>query len=613
MSETTGRKSRKIEVDTLTSMIKRILRENGRDYLADYAIAIACLLLVALTTAFTAWIMEAVINEAFAKKNSDVIWIICGAILATFIIRGFASYGQSVILSRIGNNLVARYQRRLIDHLMALNVSWYSNTRSAQIAAQVSQNVAGIRDVMNLTVTSFARDLITLVALLGVMVAKDPLLSLISFVVAPPVILSLRYISKRLRSATRQAIELNSRVLGAMQEAVQGITIVKAFTMESEISARTGELIAAAEERSNRIARLSERTAPLTETVAGFAISSVIAYAAYRSIYGNVLPGAFFSFITALLLAYDPARRLARLQVNLERAVVNARMIYEILDTRPAQRDAPDAISLTVKGGEVEFRNVSFSYQSGERVLDNVSFIARAGETTAIVGPSGAGKSTLISLLPRFYDPTSGQVLIDGVDIAHVTKRSLRTNLAYVSQQPWLFEGTIRDNIRYGRPDASDEEVEQAARQAYAHDFILAQPQGYDTPLGENGANLSGGQRQRVSIARALVRDAPVLLLDEATSSLDNESEAAVQKALETAMSGRTVLVIAHRLSTIYGADRIIVMQGGQIVESGTHEELAGTRDGLYSRLQKMNAGPAERPKRAQAQQPTEKGEGQAE
>lgn len=613
MSEPTGRKSRKIEVDTLTSMIKRILRENGRDYLADYAIAIACLLLVALTTAFTAWIMEAVINEAFAKKNSDVIWIICGAILATFIIRGFASYGQSVILSRIGNNLVARYQRRLIDHLMALNVSWYSNTRSAQIAAQVSQNVAGIRDVMNLTVTSFARDLITLVALLGVMVAKDPLLSLISFVVAPPVILSLRYISKRLRSATRQAIELNSRVLGAMQEAVQGITIVKAFTMESEISARTGELIAAAEERSNRIARLSERTAPLTETVAGFAISSVIAYAAYRSIYGNVLPGAFFSFITALLLAYDPARRLARLQVNLERAVVNARMIYEILDTRPAQRDAPDAISLTVKGGEVEFRNVSFSYQSGERVLDNVSFIARAGETTAIVGPSGAGKSTLISLLPRFYDPTSGQVLIDGVDIAHVTKRSLRTNLAYVSQQPWLFEGTIRDNIRYGRPDASDEEVEQAARQAYAHDFILAQPQGYDTPLGENGANLSGGQRQRVSIARALVRDAPVLLLDEATSSLDNESEAAVQKALETAMSGRTVLVIAHRLSTIYGADRIIVMQGGQIVESGTHEELAGTRDGLYSRLQKMNAGPAERPKRAQAQQPTEKGEGQAE
>lgn len=613
MSEPTGRKSRKIEVDTLTSMIKRILRENGRDYLADYAIAIACLLLVALTTAFTAWIMEAVINEAFAKKNSDVIWIICGAILATFIIRGFASYGQSVILSRIGNNLVARYQRRLIDHLMALNVSWYSNTRSAQIAAQVSQNVAGIRDVMNLTVTSFARDLITLVALLGVMVAKDPLLSLISFVVAPPVILSLRYISKRLRSATRQAIELNSRVLGAMQEAVQGITIVKAFTMESEISARTGELIAAAEERSNRIARLSERTAPLTETVAGFAISSVIAYAAYRSIYGNVLPGAFFSFITALLLAYDPARRLARLQVNLERAVVNARMIYEILDTRPAQRDAPDAISLTVKGGEVEFRNVSFSYQSGERVLDNVSFIARAGETTAIVGPSGAGKSTLISLLPRFYDPTSGQVLIDGVDIAHVTKRSLRTNLAYVSQQPWLFEGTIRDNIRYGRPDASDEEVEQAARQAYAHDFILAQPQGYDTPLGENGANLSGGQRQRVSIARALVRDAPVLLLDEATSSLDNESEAAVQKALETAMSGRTVLVIAHRLSTIYGADRIIVMQGGQIVESGTHEELAGTRDGLYSRLQKMNAGPAERPTRAQAQQPTEKGEGQAE
>ena len=576
----------KQDVESLTMVIRRIIRENGRDYVKTYIFAAVCLVLVAASTAFMAWVMEAVINEAFAKKNADVVWLICGSVLGAFVIRGAASYGQAVALAEVGNNLVARYQQRLIDHLMTLGVSYFGDTRSAQIAAQISQNVAGIRDVMNLTITSFARDLLTLIALIVVMVTKDPILSVIVFVGAPPVLLALRYISKRLRSATRESIDLNSRVLSAMQETVQGITIVKAFTMEPQISGRTEELIKAAEDRSNRIARLTERTSPLTETVAGLAISGVIAYAAFRSIYGDVLPGAFFSFITALLLAYDPARRLARLQINLERAVVNARMIYEILDEEPTQGDRPGAADISVKGGEIEFRNIGFGYGQGEIVLDDVSFTAEAGKTTAIVGPSGAGKSTLISLVPRFYDPATGQVLIDGIDIAAVTKTSLRHQIAYVSQQPWLFEGSIRDNLRYARPEATDAEIEEAAKLANAHEFILAQPRGYDTMLGENGVNLSGGQRQRISIARALVRNAPILLLDEATSALDNESEAAVQKALESAMQNRTVLVIAHRLSTIARADRIVVMQAGRVVESGTHAELSAAKDGLYARLQ---------------------------
>jgi subfamily B ATP-binding cassette protein MsbA len=574
------------DVESLTMVIRRIIRENGRDYVKTYIFAAFCLVLVAASTAFMAWIMEAVINEAFAKKNADVIWLICGSVLAAFIIRGAASYGQAVALAQVGNNLVARYQQRLIDHLMRLGVGYFGETRSAQIAAQISQNVAGIRDVMNLTITSFARDLLTLIALIAVMISKDPVLSLIVFVGAPPILIALRYISKRLRSATRESIDINSRVLSAMQETVQGITIVKAFTMEPQISERTSHLIGSAEERSNRIARLTERTSPLTETVAGLAISGVIAYAAYRSIYGDVLPGAFFSFITALLLAYDPVRRLARLQINLERAVVNARMIYEILDEEPTQGDRSSAVDIEIPRGEIEFRDVGFAYGNGEKVLDGVSFTAEAGKTTAIVGPSGAGKSTLISLVPRFYDPSEGQVLIDGVDIADVTKGSLRHQIAYVSQQAWLFEGTIRDNLRYARPEATDAEIEDAAKLAHAHDFILGQPQGYDTPLGENGANLSGGQRQRISIARALVRNAPILLLDEATSALDNESEAAVQKALESAMADRTVLVIAHRLSTIAKADKIVVMQAGHVVESGSHAELSDTTDGLYARLQ---------------------------
>ncbi len=579
-----------VDNETMIEVLKRVFAENARDHIKGYSFAIFCLLMVAGTTAFTAWIMDSVINEAFVNRRADIVWVICASIFAAFVIRGFATYGQSVALSKIGNNIVARYQKRIYSHLMTLSVGYLSESRSAHLAAQVSQNIGGIRDVMNMTVTSVTRDLLTFIALVGVMIVKDPLLSLIIVVIVPPLVLGLRYISKRLRQATRDAVILNSRVLGAMQETLQGIAIVKAFTMEKQLEQRVEKVINSAEGRANRIARLTERTAPLTETIAGVAVSSVLAYAAYRAIYDNVPPGAFFAFVTALLLAYDPARRLARLQVSMERAVVNARMIYEILDMKPLQREKRDASALNVSNATVELRNVEFAYAESDKILKGVSFVAEGGKTTALVGPSGAGKSTIINLIPRFYDPTAGAILIDGQNIADVTIRSVRHNLAYVSQQPYLFEGSIRDNIRYGRPDATDAEIEEAAKLAFAHDFILAQPQGYETPVGENGMTLSGGQRQRLSIARALVRNAPILLLDEATSALDTESEAVVQKALDTAMMGRTVIVIAHRLSTVVKADKIVVMNEGLVVEEGTHETLARQEDGLYARLNNLQA-----------------------
>lgn len=591
-------KDRKPEVSssTVAGTLKRVIAENGRDHIRGYAFAIACLVLVAGSTAFTAWIMEAVVNEAFANKRADLVLLICSAIFGTFVLRGFASYGEAVTLAKIGNNIVARYQRRLYTHLMSLSVGYFSESRSAYLAAQISQNVTGIRDVLNLTVTSTARDLLTLVALIGVMISKDWVLSLIVFAVAPPLIYALRYVSRRLRTATRDAIEVNSHVLGAMQETVQGIAIVKAFTMEQQLDQKVQGIIDTAEHRANRIARLSERTSPLTESFAGLAIASVLAYAAFRSIYDNVPPGAFFSFVTALLMAYDPARRLAKLQVQIERAVVNARMIYALLDLEPQQRETPDAADLVVTEARIELKNVSFAYGDGSPILNSVDIVAEGGRTTALVGPSGAGKSTIIALVPRFYDPSEGAILIDGQDIAKVTKSSLRRQLAYVSQQPYLFEGSIRDNIRYGRPDATDAEVEDAARLAHAHDFITAQPKGYDTPVGENGVTLSGGQRQRLSIARALVRNAPILLLDEATSALDNESEAAVQKALDGAMKGRTVVVVAHRLSTVVKAHKIVVMSEGRVIEEGSHEELALRQDGLYARLNNLQAPAKELP-----------------
>ncbi|WP_279479427.1 ABC transporter ATP-binding protein [Aureimonas sp. SK2] len=575
-------------------LLKRIFAENGREHIRGYAFASVCLVLVALSTAFLAWIMRDVIDEIFVEGNRAVLFSLPFAVFVSFLVRGLASYGQGVVLARIGNDIVARYQRRLFAHLTELSVDFYGENRSAQLAARINQNVTGVRETLNLTVTSIARDLLTLIFLIGAMFWQDWVLSLIALTAGPPIAIMIAGLSRKLRRATRQSVDLNSRVLGSMQETAQGIQVVKAFTMEELLRERTDGLIRQAEERSNRIAVITERSGPVTETVAGLAVAAVIAWSGYRSIVYGYSPGAMFAFITALLLAYDPARRLARLQVQLEKALVNARMIYEILDEPPRQQDATDAKALVVSRGEVVFEDVRFAYAGGEDVIRGLSFTAPAGRTTALVGASGGGKSTVLALLERFYDPVSGRILIDGQDIRAVTKRSLRTQISYVPQQPVLFEGTIRDNIRFGRPEADDAAVEAAARRAQAEEFILAQPLGYETPVGESGATLSGGQRQRLSIARALLRDAPILVLDEATSALDSRSEVLVQRALEEAMKGRTVLVVAHRLSTIVGADQILVVDRGRVVEGGSHAELIRREGGLYARFHALQSGAGE-------------------
>ncbi len=572
-------------------IIKRVFRENGREYIRDYILAASCMVLVASTTFGVAWLMKPVIDKIFVEQREDLILPICGAVIVAFLIRGAATYGQGVLLAKIGNNIVARYQQRMFDHLMRLGVSYYSGERSGRLAARINENVGGIRELMNMTLNAVARDAVMLIGLIGVMFWQDPKLSLIAILVGPPLIWAVNYLMRRLRTVAREAVVLNSRVNGAIQEATQGVTIVKAFTMEEQLSSRISGLISAAEARANKIARVQERTAPIAESLAGFAIAGVIAYGGFEVVRNNTPPGALFSFITALMLAYDPARRLARVQVALERSLVNARMIYEILDIEPQQGDAPDAAALDVKKAKIQFSDVSFSYSEDLPVLDGVTFDANAGKTTAIVGASGAGKSTLVALLQRFYDLDGGSIEIDGQNIAGVTKHSLRRSIAFVSQAPYLFEGTIADNIRYGNPDASLEQVKQAARTAQAEEFILQQPQGYDTPVGESGSTMSGGQRQRLSIARALVRDAPILLLDEATSALDNESEKQVQAALDQVMKGRTTIVIAHRLSTVVKADKIVVLEAGKLVEQGTHKQLVSRKNGAYARFYQLGAG----------------------
>jgi ATP-binding cassette subfamily B protein len=588
------KKKKKIDTGEATRVIRRMMSENIGEYKKNYIIAIIASLIVGGSNAALAYMMKPMIDKIFYEQNLPLIWVICGTLLAIFILRGFSGYVQAVELAKIGNNLVARYQKRIFDHLMKLGLDFYNDTRSGHLAAQINQNVSGIRDLLNMTISSIARDFISLIGLVAMMFYMDPMLSVAIFLIGPPLILAVAYISRRIRSVTRDLVHLNSHLLGAMQESVQGIAVVKAFTMEDQLRAKIGNLIDMSEGRSNKIAKVSERTTPISEILAGFAVSGVLAYSGYRAILDHQPPGATFAFITAMLLAYDPARRLARLQVGLEKALVNARMIYEVLDIKPHQRDAADAVALNPGPGEIQFENLYFSYSELAPVLHGVSFVAKAGETTAIIGASGAGKSTLINLVQRFYDLDKGTILFDGQDISKVTKRSLRHAVAYVSQQPYLFEGTIADNIRYGRPDATEEEIVKAAQLAHAHDFILQQPQGYDTPIGENGATLSGGQRQRISIARAIVRKAPVLLLDEATSALDNESEKRVQQALETIMKGRTTIVIAHRLSTVVNADRIVVMEAGRVVEEGRHDALIAIPNGVYARFYQLQSGSAD-------------------
>jgi ATP-binding cassette subfamily B protein len=566
-------------------VLKRVVAENAREYVGIYALAVLCLLAVAVATAAIPWVMPPLIDEVFYERRFDLVPWICLAVIGVFVIRGAASYGQTVLLARIGNNLVARYQKRIFDHLMRLGLAFYGSERSGRLAAQINENVLGIRDMLSMTLRAIASDAVMLLALVGAMISLDPVLSVIAVLIGPPLIYAVNAIMRRLRQVARQAVEVNARLVGTMQEATQGIAVVKAFTMEEQLSAKMATLVAEAEGRANKIVRVSERVTPISEVLAGFAVAGVIAYAAWRVTAEGTPPGSVFGFITALLLAYDPARRLARVQVNLERSLVNARMIYELLDSDPGERDRKGAPALRVAGGEVRFEDVFFAYQPGQSVLNGVSFVAEAGRTTALVGGSGSGKSTLLALLERFHVPASGTVSIDGQDIQTVSRASLRGAIAYVSQQPYLFEGTVRDNIRYGRPDATDAEIEQAARLAHADLFVRALPQGYDTPMGENGATLSGGQRQRLSIARAIVRNAPILLLDEATSALDTESEAAVQKALQAAMEGRTTIVIAHRLSTVVDADRIVVLEAGYVVEEGTHAELLADVAGVYARF----------------------------
>jgi ATP-binding cassette subfamily B protein len=570
------------------ALIRRLIVEHGQRQWKRYAIALLLMAISAGGTALSAYLIGDVINAAYVERDFRLIFVLSAVAVIIFAVKGLATFGHAVMLSRIGNNIVAENQRRMFDKVLQQNISAFADRHSSELLARLTTGAAAASQVLNLIVTAIGRDLLTLVALVGVMVLQDPIMSLFAFLVAPPALLILRKMVRRIYTVARSQFTGGTHIMETLQETLQGMRIVKAFTLEDVMRARLDANVAAVERDANKMARVANRASPLMETLGGFAIATAMVYAGYRVIYMGATPGQFFSFLAAFLLAYEPAKRLARLNIELNTALVGVRILFEVIDSpasEPADEQKPP---LTLRQGRIEFDNVRFAYRPDEPVLRGLSFAAEPGKVTALVGPSGGGKSTILNLILRLYEIEGGTIVIDGQNVAAVSRRSLRGQIGYVGQDVFLFRGSVRENIALGRPGATEDQIVAAANAACAHDFIMSFPAGYDTPVGEHGLQLSGGQRQRIAVARALIKDAPVILLDEATASLDSESERQVQEAIEHLCQGRTTLAIAHRLHTIMHADRIHVVEQGMIVESGRHDELLrkGGRYASFYRLQ---------------------------
>jgi ATP-binding cassette subfamily B protein len=582
------------EYSTLV-LVRRLLIDEALVHWPRYAIASLLMLVAAAGTALSAYLLGTMTNEAYVNRNFQGIVIIGIITMAIFAAKGMASYGATVMLSSIGNRIVADNQQRMFDKLLRENMGFFADRHSSEFIARLTTGANAVSQVINLLITAIGRDLMSLIGLCVVMVTQDPVMSLAGFIVAPPAIFFLRKLLRRVRSIAQMQFTGGTRIIETMQEALQGLRMVKAFSLEDEMRRRLAGSVEAVERQSNKMARVANRASPLMETLGGFAVALAMIYGGYRGIASGATPGQFVAFLAAFLLAYEPAKRLARLNIDLNNNLVGVRMLYEVIDSPPGESSDDDRPPLKLATARLEFADVRFAYRPGTPVLRGMSFMAQPGKLTALVGPSGGGKSTVLDLILRFYSVDSGRILIDGQDIATVSRDSLRGQIAYVGQIVQLFRGTIRDNIGLGRVGASEAEIVAAAKAAHAHEFILGFPAGYDTPVGEHGMQLSGGQRQRLAIARAVIKNAPIILLDEATASLDSESERYVQDALAELRKGRTTLVIAHRLSTITHADSILVVENGLVVESGRHDELLrkGGRYASFYRLQLKEQSPA--------------------
>ncbi len=585
MTETHKRKT------PLDSSSWRLLRRIWRDYLSRHvgklAVAVVCMVIVAAMTGAQAHLVKPALDRLLIDRDETVLWLLPLAFIAVILAKSAATYGQALLMESVVLRIIERIRSQMFGRLIGADLSFIDKNATGKLISRFLNDVGVMRLTLTDPFTGLIKDSLTAVALIGVMFYNNWRLGLITFIVFPVSALLVVQIGRKMRRASHSVQAETAELTGLLDDVFKGVRQVKAYGMEAYEQDRADRMFESIYALLFKTTKIGARAAPLLESLGGFVFAGILAFGGWQVLQGQATVGNFMAFFVAMLLAYQPMRRIAGLNARMQMGLAAAERVFEIVDYRPGIAERPNAKPLKSGDHGVRLEAVDFSYGDDIPALHQVTMEAPAGSMTALVGPSGAGKSTVLNLIPRFYDVNGGAVLVGGQDVRDVTLESLRGAIALVTQETGLFNDTVRNNIAYGRPGASDDDIRAAARNAAAEAFIDQLPDGYDTLVGERGVFLSGGQRQRISIARAMLKNAPILLLDEATSALDTESEQQVQAALERLMEGRTTIVIAHRLSTVVGADMIYVFDRGRIVESGRHAQLAGD-GGLYARLSKL-------------------------
>ena len=569
---------------TRSELINRIFKTQIKKYIPELSITFVFIILTSLTTAATAWLLDPAIKEIFENKNRQMLYLIPLAIVLTFIIKAFSVYGTRIITIKVGIKIIKNIQTLMAQKFLLSDISHITKKHSGKYLSNFTNDITILFTILTGVVVTLFKETFTLIALLGLMFYHDWQLSLLAMIMIPVAAISSKNIGKKMGKKVHVSLEASDKFMKFLSEIIKGSWLIKIYQKEEDELKKISMII---DERFKAIRKVEQTrlgAGPIMEIISAVAIAIVVFFAGYRSIQGAITLGEFVSFLAALMLAYQPVRALAGINVGIQEGIAAAKRIYEIIDQKNEIFNDENAPSLKLKNATLEFKNISFTYPDGTHALKNLSAKIEGGKKVGLVGISGSGKTTFLNLIPRFFNLKHGTILIDDQNINNINLNSLRKEISIVSQDVILFDDTIRSNILYGNASASNDEIINACKFAAAQDFVEKLPNKYETIIGENGIKLSGGQKQRLSIARAILKDSPIILLDEATSSLDSESEAVIQKAIENLTKNKTTIIIAHRLSTIMNCDKILVFDSGQIVDEGSHEFLV-KNSSIYKNL----------------------------